>query len=225
MTAVDVLDREMYSEAEAARLLRVAQGTLHYWLEGGTQRGRTYKPIIRVEATGARSVNWAEFVESALLREYRRTHRVPMAELRQFIDLLRDHYGVPYPLAHHEPFVSGRRLVYEAQEGAGLAPESCLVAAVSGQYVLTAPSALYLERVTWTDDVAAAWRPHDDPRSAVLIDPDVRFGRPSVKGISTEVLWEHADSGEDTHELADAFDLTVSDVQWALAYENAQRAA
>jgi hypothetical protein len=156
VTAVDVLSREMYSEAEAARLLRVAQGTLHYWLEGGTQRGRTYTPIVRLEPAGARSVTWAEFVEAALLREYRRTHRVPMAELRQFIDLLRDHYGVPYPLAHHQPFISVRQLVYEAQEGAGLAPKFCLVAAVSGQYVLTAPSALYLERVTWTDDVAAA---------------------------------------------------------------------
>jgi uncharacterized protein (DUF433 family) len=198
---------------------------LHYWLEGGAQRGKAYKPIVRIEPTGARSVTWAESVEAALLREYRRTHRVPMAELRQFIDLLRDYYGVPYPLAHHEPFVSGRQLVYEAQEGSGLAPEFCLVAAVSGQYVLTAPSASYLERVTWTDDVAAAWRPHDDPRSVVRVDPEVRFGRPSVQGISTEVLWEHADSGEDTRELAEAFDLTVSDVQWALAYENAQRAA
>jgi uncharacterized protein (DUF433 family) len=225
MTAVAVLDREMYSEAEAARLLRVAQSTLHYWLEGRNQRDRTYKPIIRVEPTGARSVNWAEFVEAALLREYRRTHRVPMAELRQFIDLLREHYGVPYPLAHHQPFVSGRQLVYEAQEDSGLAPEFCLVAAVSGQYVLTAPSASYLERVTWTDDVAAAWRPHDDPGSSVVVDPEVRFGRPSIRGISTEVLWEHVDSGEDIHELTDAFGLTTSDVQWALAYENAQRAA
>ena len=215
----------MYSEAEAARLLRLAQGTLHYWLEGSVQRGKLYKPILRVEPTGARSVSWAEFVEAALLREYRRTHRVPMAELRQFIDLLREHYGVPYPLAHHQPFVSERQLVYEAQEDSGPAPEFCLVAAVSGQYVLTAPSTLYLDRVTWTDDVAAAWRPHDDPRSAVLIDPEIRFGRPSVSGISTEVLWEHVDSGEDTREVAEAFDLTVSGVQWALVYENVQRAA
>jgi hypothetical protein len=111
-----------------------------------------------------------------------------MAELRRFIDLLRDHYGVPYPLAPYEPFISGRQLVYEAQAGSGLAPEFCLVAAVSGQYALTAPSASYLERVTWTDDVATAWRPHDDPRSLVLVDPEVRFGRPSVRGISTEVL-------------------------------------
>src|SRR5690349_8160804 len=40
-----VLDREMFSEAEAARLLRVPQSTLHYWLDGGSRGGRTYKPI------------------------------------------------------------------------------------------------------------------------------------------------------------------------------------
>jgi hypothetical protein len=34
---------------------------------------------------------------------YRRTHRVPMAELRTFIDLLREELGVPYPLAHKGP--------------------------------------------------------------------------------------------------------------------------
>ncbi|MDQ3600970.1 MAG: hypothetical protein M3408_06945, partial [Actinomycetota bacterium] len=53
---------------------------------------------------------------AAFLREYRRSHGVPMAELRAFIDLLRDYYDVPYPLAHHQPFVSGRQLVYEAQK-------------------------------------------------------------------------------------------------------------
>ena len=63
-----MLDREMYSEAEAARLLGVAQSTLNYWLEGGVRRGKSYRPIIRTEATGGRSpVTWAEFVEAGLL--------------------------------------------------------------------------------------------------------------------------------------------------------------
>jgi hypothetical protein len=31
------------------------------------------------EPTGMRAVTWAEFVEAALLREYRRTHGMPMA--------------------------------------------------------------------------------------------------------------------------------------------------
>ena len=35
----------MYSESEAARLLRVPQGTLNYWLEGGQRRGKTYRPV------------------------------------------------------------------------------------------------------------------------------------------------------------------------------------
>jgi transposase len=44
---VKVLEREMYSEAEAARLLGVAQNTLNYWLEGVERRGKIYKPIPR----------------------------------------------------------------------------------------------------------------------------------------------------------------------------------
>ncbi len=46
------LEREMYTEAAAARLLRVAPATLHYWLEGRSRGPKTYKPIIREEATG-----------------------------------------------------------------------------------------------------------------------------------------------------------------------------
>ncbi len=49
---VTSLDREMYTEAAAARLLGIAQGTLNYWLEGGERRGRLYRPVIRVEPRG-----------------------------------------------------------------------------------------------------------------------------------------------------------------------------
>lgn len=224
MTQPSVLDREMFAEAEAARLLRLAQGTLHYWLEGGERRNKTYKPIIRVEPRGGRSVTWAEFVEAALLREYRRTHNVPMAELRAFIDLLRDRYRVPYPLADRRPFIVDRQLVLEAQETSGLDADYCLVAVVRGQLILTPPADAFLERVAWNGDVAAAWRPHDDPGSPVLMDPDLRFGKPAIKGISTEVIWEHDQAAEDVEEIAGAFDLRPDEVRWALAYETSLRA-
>lgn len=222
---LDVLDREMFAEAEAARLLRLPQSTLHYWLEGGERRGKTYKPIIRVEAHGARVVTWAEFVEAALLRQYRRSHNVPMGELRAFIDLLRDRYGVPYPLADHRPYVADRQLVLEAQDAAGLSADFCLVAAVRGQTILTPPSAAFLERVAWEGDLATGWRPHEDPRSPVLMAPDLRFGKPAIKGVSTEMLWEHNEAGEDISEIAEAVDPDTADVHWALAYETSVRAA
>ena len=224
--SVSVLDREMYSEAEAARLLQVAQNTLHYWLEGGEQRGKTYKPVIRLEPTGQRGpVTWAEFIEAGWLRQYRRTHGVPMAELRRFIDSVREKTGIPYPLAHHQPFIAGRELLRDAQDLSGLGPDYCLVAEVRGQLILTAPAQTFVERVTWAGDVAAAWRPHDDPRSPVRMDPDVRFGKPAVKGVSTEIVWEHEQAGESIDEIANSFGLQVADVRWALAYESSLQAA
>ncbi|MEU9509331.1 DUF433 domain-containing protein [Micromonospora sp. NPDC048170] len=48
--------------------------------------------------------------------------------------------------------------------------------------------------------------------------PDVRFGRPSIKGISTEVLWEQDEAGLDVEETAETYQLDVPDVRWALAY-------
>jgi uncharacterized protein (DUF433 family) len=216
----------MYTEVAAARLLDVPPRTLNYWLEGGVRQGTQYKPVIRAEPRGGHApVTWAEFVEAGLLREYRRTHGVPMAELRAFIDKLRDQFGIPYPLADRRPFASGRQLVLEAQKLAGLDAEFCLVAVVQDQLILTPPSASFLKRVEWRGDTAAEWRPHDDRRSPVRVNPDVRFGRPAVGGIRTEILWEHVEGGEDLDEVAEAFDVSIDDVRWALAYETSRRAA
>lgn len=220
-----VLDRELFSEAEAARHLGVAQGTLHYWLEGGDRRGKTYLPVIRPEPRDRRSVTWAEFVEAGLLRQYRQDHRVPMPELRAFIERLREHYGIPYPLAHAKPYVGGRELLWELQEEVKLDPDFCLVAEVRGQLMLTPASSSFFSRVEWRDEVASAWRPDSDPESPVRIDPEHRFGRPAVGGISTETIWEHVEGGEDEADVAEDFGLTRTDVAWALRFESPRRAA
>ena len=49
--------------------------------------------------------------------------------------------------------------------------------------------------------------------------PLVRFGRPSVSGVSTDRLWELADAGESVEEIADGYDLPAEDVRSAIAYE------
>ena len=69
------------------------------------------------------------------------------------------------------------------------------------------------------------WRPHADPGSPVRIDPEVRFGKPAVRGISTEVIWEHVEANESFGEVADQSDLTPDEVWWAYAYETSARAA
>ncbi|PSK90181.1 uncharacterized protein (DUF433 family) [Murinocardiopsis flavida] len=220
-----VLEREMYPEAEAARLLGVAQSTLHYWLEGDERAGKSYPPIIRESPRHVRTVTWAEFVEASFLREYRRKHKVPMIELRKFVGMLREKFGVPYPLADRRPYISGRELVYEAQTKAGLDPEFCLVAVANDQLLLTPPSESFLDRITWDDDIAAAWRPDPHAQSSVLISPTIRFGRPAVQGVSTEAIWEQSESGEEVEDIARVYQLDMTDVRWALSYENSRRAA
>ena len=64
-----VLDREMYTEAAAARLLRVAPARCTTGLKVAGGARKTYQPVIREVATGSRRVTWAEFVEAGLLRE------------------------------------------------------------------------------------------------------------------------------------------------------------
>jgi len=225
VAAPTVLEREMYTEHQAARLLRLAPSTLHYWLEGGTRRNKTYKPVIRAEATGSNRVTWAEFIEAGLLRQYRQDLQVPMLELRNFIERLRDRLGVPYPLADQRPWVAERKLVVEAQDEARLGADFALVAPVSGQYMLLPAAQAFYDRVTWADDIAQRWRPDDRSDSPVTIDPDIRFGSPSVGGISTAILFEQSESGEDEKDLAETFGLSLAQVRWALSYELANSAA
>ncbi len=221
-----VLDREMYAEAEAARLLQVAQGTLHYWLEGGERRHRHYLPVIRSEPTGSRVVTWGEFVEAALIRQYRKLHQVPMAELRAVIEHLRDKFAVQYPLAHFKPFIGpGRRLLLEVQKETGLPGDFWLVAIADGQPTLTGPSETFVQRVEWTDDLPVGWRPALDPKSPVRMRPDERFGLPSVGGVRTEIIWEHLEADESFDEVAEQFELSATEVRWAHAFEMSLRAA
>lgn len=227
MAEVQVLHRPVFTEAEAARILRLPQSTLHGWLDGRTVRGKSYPPIIRVEPTNSREVTWGEFVEAGLLRQYRRELVVPFRELRAFVDRVRQEIGDPYPLASCRPFVGeGPRLLEQAQSEAGLDPAFCLVGEANGQLVLLPAADAYVQRVIWgPDEAAMGWRPHADLQSPVLMDPEIRAGRPAVKGISTEALWEQVDTGATLEEVAESFGLTVRDVEWACGYEWSGRAA
>ena len=214
------MGRDIYTEADAAAILAVPPATLHWWLEGGVRRGRTYQPVLRPEPTGRRTLTWAEFIESSLLRQYRRDLRVQLSELRRFVQVLREREGLRYPLATCRPLVGeGRRLLLRLQQESELPGELWLVAPASDQLLLTEPAASFLKRIDWHDDLPVAWKPHGDEASPIRCSPTQRFGRPSIQGISTEAIVEHLDAGEDDNDVADQFSLDLDQVRWASAYE------
>ena len=224
--AATLLDRELYDEQFAAQVLGVPVSTLHWWLEGGVRKGRTYEPVLRSAPTGSKSVTWGEFVEARYLREYRRTLGVQLSSLRGFIGSLREELGVPYPLAHARPWVGpGQHLFVAAQEQADLPVDLWVcVEPQTGVTLLTHPAESFLDRVEFDDEEnGVVIRLHPAGReSPVVIDPEVRFGSPTVNGIPTESLAEMVRAGDLVEAVAADFDLPLDVVIAALGYENLQ---
>lgn len=225
-TVHELLTSPMYTESDAARLLEVPPSTLHYWLEGGTYRSTTYLPVLRREPTGLKDVTWGEFVEASLLRHYRRQLGVPLRELREFIGVLRDQLDVPYPLASARPWAAAGQLIVDAQHVTKLPKDLWLYAPVAKQPLLLPAAQAYLDTVEFDDaaGVVARLRPHS-PTSPVVIDPAVRFGKPSVGGISTEVIAEYDEGGASAGEIGEEFGLLPSEVRAALAFQFSHAAA
>lgn len=214
-----VLDRELYTTAEAARLLRVPVRTLQNWLEGNVMRGTQYPPVLRPAPTGNDVVTWGEFVEAAFLTEYRRVREVPLQHIRPVVDDLRERYGVPYPLAHFRPYVVDRELVISDPDSEGVdAGEAPLVAHRKRQLLLGTALDLFLDKVEFDNDIATRLRP-DGTESLVVIDPEVAFGLPVVRGVRTEVIHELFDAGDSVDMIAEGYELSKQAVEAAIRFE------
>ncbi|WJK41571.1 DUF433 domain-containing protein [Solwaraspora sp. WMMA2056] len=214
----------MFTEAAAARLLRVPPSTLRRWLAVTDGRQRRSDPADgRAGPPGRRMLDWAEFVEAAYLREHRQLHRVSMTGLPIFLASLRDQFGVPHPIADRRVFTDGRAVVRKVQAAAGLHPRWWLVVTIGDRLTLTPQAAAFHRRVDWAGNTAASYRPDPNPDSPIRVRPDVRFGRPAIGGVSTETIAEHQAAGTDPETIAEMYALTPADVAWALAYESGTR--
>jgi len=219
-----LLERPLYSCSEAARLLQIHPETLRRWLEGSVRAGVHYAPVIRHEPTGSEVVTWGEFVEAGLLRGYRK-ERVPLQKMRPFIERARSEFGVPYPLAHFNPKIDNKRLVYELQKETGLDPKLYLVDAENEQIRWAEPVKDFLKKVEF-DAVGIVSRFFPMGKlTPVVIDPEVSFGVPQIRGIRTELVAESVEAGESLEMAARSWDLQPVEVEAALSWERSITAA
>jgi uncharacterized protein (DUF433 family) len=218
---VSLLSMRLCGYREAARALGVPASTLWRWLEGREAEG--LEPVLRTTPTHEDVMTWGEFVEAAYLRECRR-RRMPLRRLRLFIEALRDELQLPHPLATKRPFIAvERRLVLDLEERVELAGEyrPVVVDPTDGQLVLGYPAEALLDKVEFADvgDMPAVrWFPAGK-QSPVLVDPEMRGGAPTVRGIRTEALAELASDGMSVAVLAEDYGLPEDELRQALAYE------
>lgn len=169
-------------------------------------------------------MTWGEFVEAGLLREYRAKH-MSLQKMRPFIEKAREKFEVPYPLAHFKPMIENQRLVYELQQQVGLSPDLYLVNAEDDQMLWAEPVTEFLEKVEF-DPVGSVSRFFPFGLSTpIVIDPEVSFGVPQIKGVRTELVAESVAAGESADEAALSWGLGKSDVDAALKWERSLAAA
>jgi uncharacterized protein (DUF433 family) len=208
---------------EAARLLEVGPSKLRRWLDGATISGVTYPPVIRLQSTGSSEVSWGEFVEAGLLREYR-VRGVTLQRLRPFIDRMRTEYEVQYPLAHFKPMVDRptKQLMVELkqlQDAVGLEADLSLVRPVSGQLVWAEAMKAFLDKVEFDPSgVGPRFRPLGRAEP-VVIDPEVAFGIPQIRGVRTEIIAEAIAAGESQDQVVANYGITVQELMAAVRWE------
>ena len=195
------------------------------WLDGYTRRGKSYPPVIRPEATGDEIVTWGEFVELGYLREYRRKG-VSLQYLRPVIGELRREFGFPHPLASENLYLSGREIVWRLQEENGL-PSALAMVVKSGQMMVLADEAnSFFNKVRFEPDggsgeVSRIYPAGED--AYVCIDPLVCFGRPAIRGVATERLWELRAAGETVGDIAADYEMEEHLVRAGIAFEELKR--
>jgi uncharacterized protein (DUF433 family) len=221
--SVTTLERPLYSVGEAARLLMIPTATLRRWLGGAIRAGVEYAPVIREERTRSDSVTWGEFVEAGLLRGYRERH-VPLQKMRPFIEKMRARLGVPYPLAHFQPLIDRKSLVYDLQKESDLPPRLYLVQFEGGQMQFAPPVIEFLEKVEFDPEGVVRLWPLGR-QAPVAIDPNLAFGIPQIRGIRTEVIAESLAAGESREEAAKTWGLKVADIDAASRWELSLKAA
>jgi uncharacterized protein (DUF433 family) len=117
-----------------------------------------------------------------------------------------------------------RELVRRIQEDTGVASELSIVVLRNNQLVLSEEASRYQDALDFRDGVAVRLRPQRvSPR--VRMDPERAFGRPAIRGVTTEVLAEDYRAGAGTAELADLYDLEPGEIEDALRFEMTQRGA
>jgi uncharacterized protein (DUF433 family) len=225
---MDLREIPMYTVAEAAHHLGMPRATLRSWVFGRNYRaggeGRFSPGVIRRPNPSDERLSFTNLVEAHVLRALRVEHEVPMPLVRKALLYAENELGIPRILISDELRAApGEMFLKEYSR--------LLSLTVSGQLAMEKMLDQFLKRLSRDVDgipirLYPFIAPEVDDRRVVSIDPRIAYGRPSIpsKGISTAVLAERANAGEEIEDLATYYGLAIEDVEEAVIYEGSRAA-
>jgi uncharacterized protein (DUF433 family) len=226
----DRRDIPSYGTMEAAHYLRVPPATIRDWVSGRyypTTAGKQFaKPIIHLPDPERKVLSFMNLVEVHVLDAIRREHKIPLDKVRRALQYLSKQLPSPHPLADREFETDGMDLfIQKVDELINLSQD--------GQLAMRTLLEAHLRRIERdASGIPIKLYPftrkgEPEQPKAVVIDPQVSFGRPVLAGtgIATAIIAERYKAGESIEDLAEDYGRPPIEIQEAIRCELIEVAA
>jgi uncharacterized protein (DUF433 family) len=206
-----------YGVGEAARYADIAGQTIRNWQKLGN------RPAPLTHREPGKALSYLQLIELAVVASARRAG-VSLRVIRDTREYMRDKFGADFPFAQYRFKHDGKRLFIDCidlyEQGGD---DKVLEASGKGQLAWSQIIGR-LREFDYDDDLVSRWR-LGGKRSAVVIDPRVQFGKPSVRGVPTWIIAARSGAGEDIPIIAKDFGIPKSAVMDALVFEGVESEA
>lgn len=203
-----------YQVNEAARYARITSQTIRNW-QG---RGDGSKSAVAQREKG-KALSYFQLVEVAFVAVMRRMG-LQLRVIKDARDFIAQHLNSEFPFVENRFKVQGARILMHLQQFDTTASgNKLIVVSHGGQLEWGEMLGRKFEEFDYKRGLAVRW--HIAGRgSPILIDPQVAFGAPQIKGVPTWAIKGRQQAGESIADIADDFALKVPEVEKALRFED-----
>lgn len=207
-----------YQVNDAARYARISTQTIRNWQK---QDGNS-TPALAHRAKRA-SLSYFQLVEVAFVSVLRNLG-LSLATIKDARDYMAQQLHAEFPFVQHRFKTDGQRIMMDLpQMVKGTSKDKLIVVNKGGQLAWQQILQHKFDEFDYTKGLAVRWRVAGQG-SPIIIDPQIAFGAPSVKGVPTWAISGRQRAGESIEDIAGDFDIPVSDVRKALQFEEASEA-
>jgi len=202
-----------YQVKDAARYARITTQTIRNWQKG--QVGTS--PALAHRDKGA-ALSYFQLVEVAFVAVMRRMG-LKLEVIKNAREYIAQQLHSEFPFVEHRFKVDGQQIIMDlAQFVTGAPKDKLIVVSEGGQLAWREIIGRKFEEFDYSKGLAVRW--HVAGRgSPILIDPQIAFGAPAVRGVPTWAIKGRETAGESLEDIADDFGLKVPEVRKALEFE------
>lgn len=215
----------LYTLQQAARLSGAKASEVSRWLFGYKSKYQKSIPPLwgtLLEGFGSKVIGFRDLMELRMVAAFVRKG-VPLRVIRAALENAREMFGTRYPLTSQRFLTDGETIYHEAVEAEGRDLTDLRRRQIVFPVVVR-PS-LYDGIEFSTDGKALRWYPVED--KAVVVDPHLSFGRPSLVGygVPTEIIALAVKAEKNIKAVAAQFEIPEAEIEAAVRFESQPLAA